>query len=169
MNSALTALDSKLEGASTVQLVIGGGGAMVLAHGFPLATSDIDGIPKGITFEKLDPLVKEIAREQDLPPDWLNPYFSSFSHTLPPDYGSRLIQVFRGERLEVLALGKEEMLIMKCFAHRKKDVGHSRALVRGGADLDFVATQIEALLAKGILGAQAARDFFEEILELEGK
>ncbi|MBC7691721.1 MAG: hypothetical protein H7222_08110 [Methylotenera sp.] len=152
-----------------VTLIMGGGGAMVLAHHFPLGTTDIDAIPKGISIEELDPLVKLIAEQEKLPFDWLNPYFSTFSHTLPPDYGTRLIQVLETPSLEVLALGREEMLIMKCFAHRRKDVGHARALVRSGADLEQVEARIEELRKKGIRDSAEALDFLQEILELEGQ
>lgn len=148
-----------------VSLIMGGGGAMILAHGFPLGTTDIDAVAKGMELEELDPLVKQVAVEQGIAFDWLNPYFSTFVHTLPSDYGNRLIEVFRGRRVKVLALGKEEMLIMKCFAHRQKDVGHAKQLIKKGADLDRVETQIENLKKKGIHGATEALDFLDDILE----
>jgi hypothetical protein len=49
MLKALLALDRKLN--KKVTLIVGGGGAMILAHEFPLATSDIDAIPKGMEFQ----------------------------------------------------------------------------------------------------------------------
>lgn len=163
MLSALRALDVRLDGPVT--LIIGGGGAMILAHGFPLSTSDIDAFPKKMEIAQLDVFVKEVARAEHLPPDWLNPYFSSFTHTLPSDYSDRLILVFEGKRIEALALGKEEMLIMKCFAHRQKDVGHARALIKKGADIGFVESHIEKLKQKGIPGCEAALDFLDELIE----
>jgi len=163
MEAALRALDQKL--STPLTLIIGGGGAMILAHGYPLGTSDIDSVPKGMEIQALDALVKEIARAEGLPPDWLNPYFSSFTHTLPSDYGNRLIEVFSGKRLKALALGKNEMLIMKCFARRTKDVGHAKALIRGGADIDFVESHLESLREKGIRGAAEALDFLDELYE----
>jgi aryl carrier-like protein len=95
----------------------------------------------------------------------LNPYCATFSHTLPSDYGNRLICVFQGERIEVLALGREEMLIMKCFAHRQKDVGHAKALIQAGADADRVFEHIEQLRKKGIPLADKAQDFLEDVME----
>lgn len=163
MRAALAALDSELD--TSVTLIVGGGGAMILAHGFPLATSDIDAFPKKMEIAALDALVKKVAQKERLPSDWLNPYFSSFTHTLPSDYADRLIEVFRGRYLEAFALGKEEMLIMKCFAHRQKDVGHARALLKRGADVDFVESHIEKLREKGIPGAEAALDFLDELNE----
>lgn len=164
MKKALARLD-ELIGRDEVQLVVGGGGAMILAHGFPLGTTDIDAVPRGMDISEIDPLIKQIAEEQKIPHDWLNPYFSTFIHTLPSDYGSRLIEVFRGKRLVARALGKEEMLIMKCFAHRQKDVGHAKALIRGGANLKVVEAQMDLLKKKGIRGADDAVDFLDEVLE----
>lgn len=140
---------------------------MILAHQFPLATSDIDAVPRGIDFSEIDALVKKVALDLGLPADWMNPYFSTFSYTLPEDYSKRLIPAFEGNFLTVLALGKEEMLIMKCFAHRPKDIGHGRQLVRLGADLKMVEKQIEWLQEKGIKEADRALDFFDELREGE--
>ena len=163
MRKALQRLDELLPQATT--LIMGGGGAMILAHGFPLGTTDIDAIPKGMEVAALDVLTKQIAQELNLPFDWLNPYFSTFAFTLPSDYGSRLIEVFKGARLRVQALGREEMLIMKCFAHRPKDVGHAKTLIKKGADLKQVEAHIESLLQRGIPGAQAALDFLQDVVE----
>ena len=163
MIKALTRLDELL--ARQVTLIMGGGGAMILAHNFPLGTTDIDAIPKsGCEAHELDPLVKKIAQEQGLPGDWLNPYFSTFAHTLPQDYHTRTIQVFSGQHLIVHALGREEMLLMKCYAHRQKDVGHAKTLIKAGANIEFVEDQIEHLRKKGIPHSQAALDFLDDVL-----
>lgn len=163
MKSAFEALDKKLP--KNVTLIMGGGGAMILAHHYPLATSDVDAIPKGMEIYEFDSYVKIVAKELHLPGDWLNPYFSTFSHTLPDDYSSRLVRVFTGKKLAVDSLGKEEMLIMKCFAHREKDVGHAKQLVKLGVNLKLVERQIEALIAKKIPQAQEAIEFLDDILE----
>lgn len=165
MKAALARLDQILE--EPLELIIGGGGAMVLAHDYPLATLDIDAIPKPMEIAKLDILVKQIASELELPTDWLNPYFSTFSFTLPDDYGTRLIEVFRGDKLFARALGKEDLLVLKCFAHRAKDVGHARKLIRNGADTDFVYDHLQFLKERHIPGTEAAIEFLEEILDSE--
>ncbi len=161
MISALGRLDEILP--KPIQIIIGGGGSMILAHQFPLATSDIDFIPKGIELVELDPLIKQVAKEMNLAPDWLNPWFSTFVYTLPSDYAKRLISVFKGMRLEALALGATDMLIMKCFAHRQKDVGHAKALFKAGADKKFVRDHIEKLQEKRIPQAESALDFLDDI------
>ncbi len=167
MRQALQRLSELLD--RPVTLILGGGGAMILAHHFPLSTLDLDAVPKGIELHELDQWVKQVAREQNLASDWLNPYFGIFVHTLPQDYAQRLIQVFAQGNLTVQALGKEEMLIMKCFAHRQKDVGHARALIRKGANAEFVEKQIQSLLKKKIPQAQEALDFLYDVLDQEGE
>jgi hypothetical protein len=164
MEKALRSLDSKLE--RPIRLIIGGGGAMILAYQFPLATTDIDGIPgAGMSAEDLDPIVKKVAEELNLPKDWLNPYYVTFTHVLPQDYSTRLHLVFEFKNLKVEALSKDDLLIMKCFAGRLKDQPHIKALVRAGANIKFAENHIETLKAKGIPGAEKALDFLDEVLD----
>ncbi len=56
------------------------------------------------------------------------------------------------------------MLIMKCFAHRQKDVGHAKALIKLGANIDFVESQMADLLERGIPGSDLALEFFDEVI-----
>lgn len=170
MQSALQLLDKKWGKKNSHQklvMMMGGGGAMILAHGFPRGTTDIDAIAKDVAPDQLGQLIHEVATELQLEPDWLNPYFSTFSHTLPTDYAERLVTVYDGPHLRVDALGKEDLLIMKCFAHRTKDIPHARALIRAKADLKIVENRLEELLKKKIPGAQAAIDFLQETLDAE--
>lgn len=162
MLQAFECLDRKL--GKKVRLIVGGGGAMLLAHRFPLATADVDAVPAtGVTIEELDPLIKEVAAELSLPVDWLNPYYSTFAHVLPADYGTRLVNVSALKWLSVDALSKEDLLIMKCFAARQKDVIHARALVKQKADLDLVRGHIESLISRKIPGSERAEKFLSEI------
>ncbi len=162
MLQALTALDRRLD--RSVRLIVGGGGAMLLAHHFALSTADIDAVPaSGMTILELEPLIQEVARELSLAPDWLNPYYSTFAHVLPSDYGSRLVGIGSFLHLKVDALSKDDLLIMKCFAARQKDVVHARVLVRQGARTDFARAHIGTLDKKRIPGAPRALRFLEDI------
>src|SRR5690348_7735574 len=108
MEKALHKLSEKI--SRPTRIIIGGGGAMLLAHQFPLATTDIDGIPaEGLSIDQLDSLVKQVAKELNLPSDWLNPFYVTFTHVLPSDYGSRLIRVFNFSPLVIEALSKEDL------------------------------------------------------------
>lgn len=164
--TAFAKLDARLP--RPVRLVLGGGTAMILAHGHPAATSDADVFPVGGTLQEITPYAEKVAKELDLEPDWLNPWFTTFTHVLPSDYASRLIRVFDGERLSVDALGAEDLLVMKLFAGRDKDRPHTIRLLRQAKDLDLVDRQLALLGDKRIKGAQAAADLFDDLRERLG-
>lgn len=157
------ALDKKL--SSPLNLIVGGAGALILAYQHHLGTSDIDAVPykTALSLSEVDRLVKEIAKEFNLSPDWLNPYFQTFSHVLPKSYGERLILTFSGKYLQVYALGPEDLLILKCFAGREKDIGHVRLLMKVCKNLNFVSDHLQKLLDEKVPKAQEACDFFDTI------
>lgn len=165
MLRAFSSLEKRLK--QKANLLLGGGGAMVLAYDFPLATLDLDALFFQCEVSEADVFseIQEVAAELDLPKDWLNPYFGTFLYTLPPDYHERLIKVFNGKKLSVHALGLEDLLILKCFAGREKDIGHARALVKKGADVSFVEKHIHGLMDRHIPKAQEANDFLSDILD----
>jgi len=163
MLEAFKALDEAL--GSTTRLIIGGGGAMILAHHFRLGTADVDGIAVGVDPAEFDSCVKKVAKKLSLPGDWLNPYYSTFTHVLPQDYGSRLLLVCEFSKLKVLALSKEDLLIMKCFAGRQKDILHAKALIKQGANLKLVEGQLEWLKERRIPGTDNAMTFLDDILD----
>jgi len=172
MEKALEVLDQKLDDAhhAGVNLLIGGGGAFALAYRIPIQTADIDGIlfRSRIPLSELDPLVKETGKVLNISPDWLNPYFGTFLHSLPPDYSTRLKVVFRGKALTVHALGMTDLLIMKCFAGREKDLPHAKVLIRKGADTAFAHAHIEKLIEKKIPSAPKALEFLLDAEEQVG-
>lgn len=169
--AAFEALDKKLP--KPVKMLMGGGAAMILAHGFALATFDVDAIPyqTSLPLGEIDKFAKEVAHEKHFSPHWMNPYFSNFTYVLPSDYQKRLIKVFQGEKLEIYALSKMDLLILKCFAGREKDIGHTQALMKNMnvKELKTVESHIETLLEKKIPGTQKALDFLYEIKEMLGK
>ncbi|HSN90666.1 MAG TPA: DUF6036 family nucleotidyltransferase [Anaeromyxobacteraceae bacterium] len=161
LRAAFEELDRTLD--RPVSLVVGGGTAMMLAHGMPVRTADVDAYPRDASFEEIQPAVRAVARRLGLAPDWVNPHFETFAHVLPADYGRRLRPVFAGERLAVEALGVEDLLVMKCFAGREKDVGHARALLRRGPDLALVERRLHELAERRVKGAQEALDFLDDL------
>jgi hypothetical protein len=161
LRTAFAALDRLLD--RPITLIVGGGTAMLLAYRLPVRTTDVDAYPREARLEEIQPAIRAVAREHGLAPDWINPHFETFAYVLPPDYGARLRPIHEGERLEVMALGVEDLLVMKCFAGREKDVGHARALLKRGPDLGIVERRIHELLEKGVRGAQDALDFLDDL------
>lgn len=168
MRSALGQLDRLMQEAA--RLVVGGGAAMVLAYDHPLATQDVDAFAAsgGLRLADLDALARQVARELDIEPDWLNAHFETFTGVLPVDYASRLRRIFTGKHLQVDALGPEDLLIMKCFAGRDKDRPHARRLIRIAADLGIVDRRLSELQDKRYPGAARAADFFDDLRDEAG-
>lgn len=165
MKIALKELDLLLDRKLT--LIVGGGGAMLLAHSFPLTTFDIDAVPKGLSTIELSALAAKVGRKLNISPDWLNTWYSSFTYVLPTDYEDRLVSVFKGQHLTVLALGAIDLLVMKVFAGRQKDIPHVRALIRAGADTDMVFDRIDELAKKKIPNTTKAARFLETVIDME--
>ncbi|MBN1283452.1 MAG: hypothetical protein JXA24_06755 [Proteobacteria bacterium] len=163
MMEAFKALDAKL--TTPLTMLVGGGAAMLLAHGVPLATHDIDGVPldSQVSPAEVERMVREVAAELRISPHWYNDYFKTFTFSLPPNFRERLVKVFKGRFLTVKALGALDLLVMKCMAGREKDIGHARALVRRGADWREAEAHIDRLAQKGIPGAAEAMRFLEDL------
>ncbi len=152
------------------RIIVGGGAALVAAHGIPVVTEDVDGVPDKTTLElsEIKSAIREVGRKLKLSQAWLNDYFSPYLFVLPSDYGSRLIPLFKGKNLEVDALGREDLLLMKCFAGREKDIPHARALIRKGVDLKLVDRRLQELLEKKLPSARQAADLFDDLCDEMG-
>ena len=168
MRKALQLLDARM--TDTAHLVIGGGAAMVLVYQHPIATQDVDAFAaKGsVRLGALDALAKEVAVELGLEPDWLNGHFETFTGVLAADYATRLRPVLKGRRLQVDALGPEDLLLMKCFAGRDKDRPHARRLIRIAKDLDVVDRQLAHLSSRRYPGADKAADYYDDLRDEAG-
>ena len=168
MLKALGTLDVRVP--EPLQLLIGGGAAFVLGHQITLATQDIDAVPykSKLSAADLDPHVKAVAQTLKIPSDWLNPYYGTFTYSLPKDYGNRLVTVFEGKKIRAVALGKEDLLIMKCFAGREKDMPHAGQLLKKGVNIPLVREHLHQCLREKLPRAQEACDFFYDLCEQLG-
>jgi len=163
MLKAFKKLDVSL--ATPTRIILGGGAAMIAAYDIPISTLDVDGVPDkySLPLAEFKDKVRAVGRALDIPQDWLNDYFATFLFVLPSDYETRLVPFYRGKHLNVSALGKEELIIMKCFAGREKDIPHIRALLRKGADVQTVDARLQELLEKKTPGGQKAADLFDDL------
>lgn len=168
---ALEKLDDLLikESHGPMTLIVGGGGAMILAHGFAGKTKDIDAVAKGRSdLMEIDAETKVVAQQLKIEPDWLNPYFSTFIHYLPKDYGSRLLKIYDGVALHVIGLGAEDLLIMKFMADRDKDQKHIRHLIKRGAQIEVVEERLIELEKQKVTKAKEALARFYETCDEMG-
>jgi hypothetical protein len=168
MRRALELLDQRA--SADARLVIGGGAAMILAYQHTIATQDVDAFAAkgGLRIADLDLMARAVADELDIEPGWLNSHFETFTAVLPADYASRLRLVYQGKHLQIDALGPEDLLIMKCFAARDKDLPHARKLIRVATELAVVDRQLEYLVSRNYPGAVRAVDFFDDLRDEAG-
>jgi hypothetical protein len=96
LEAAFRALDARLVRPAT--LIVGGGTAMMLAHGLPARTADVVAYPARGRLDDIASQLRAVARELGLAPDWVNPHYETLAHVLPADYGKRLREVFAGAR-----------------------------------------------------------------------
>lgn len=163
MMEAFQRLDQRLKAPTRV--IVGGGAALVAAYDIPISTRDVDGVPDRGSMElsEFKEEVRAVGRDLQIDQDWLNDYFSTFLFVLPADYGGRLVAIYKGRNLEAAALGKEDLILMKCFAGRERDIPHVKALIRKGADLQLIDRRLQELVQKRVPGAQKAADFFDDL------
>jgi hypothetical protein len=143
---------------------------MVLAYQHPVATQDVDAFAAkgGLRMAELEAMARSVAEQLQIEPDWLNAHFETFTAVLPRDYASRLRSVFEGAHVRVDALGPEDLLVMKCFAGRDKDLPHARKLLHAAKDLSVVDKQLEYLIERRYPGAERAADYFDDLRDEAG-
>lgn len=146
-----------------VHLLVGGAGAIVGTFEYPDSTTDVDAIPLSGENPQLEPIIKEIAQEFRLAPDWMNPHYKTFTIYLPEDYRSRLVVIHQDGNLLVQALGTEELLIMKFMAGRQKDRSHIKFLLAQNPDLAIVENRLSELAKIWKKEGSHAIDMFDEM------
>lgn len=167
LQKILEALAVRLEGSSKkVTLLVGGAGALVGCYNYKEKTTDVDALPLGSSLDEISVELKQIADDFQLPADWLNPHFSTFTLYLPSDYKKRCRRFFEAPALAVDALGPEDLMIMKLMAGRTKDQSHIRFLMKQKPlDLSVVENRLNELVALFPREAKKALDLFDDIQE----
>jgi len=118
---ALRELDEQL--SSPLDVILIGGAAMILHFGASRATRDIDVLVLRGDLTELRRAVKVVARDRELPEDWMSDAAKGFADILPPDFYHRLAPLtFPFRRLRLYALGRPEQVAMKIVALREQDL-----------------------------------------------
>lgn len=149
-----------------VKLVIGGGASMLLAHGFPGKTYDVDAIPTNLHFDEIKDLAEDVSKILKIGHDWLNPYFQAYTIYLPSDSKKRMSVIYSGKHLIVESLGIEDVLIMKLMAGRSKDRAHIKHLLKMNPHLPIVEDRLHELKSKNLYSklVNKALDLLDEEL-----
>jgi hypothetical protein len=111
---ALTRLGELCTGAAIkAEIAIYGGTVMMIAYNCRQATKDVDAIfhPVGA----MEPLIRQVAAELELPTDWMNSGVKTFVGQREARVGFRQLQI---PGLVITRPSPEYLLAMKCLAAR---------------------------------------------------
>jgi len=155
------------ERGQTLELILVGGAAMVLAYQARLSTRDVDIVimaPRGAE-SQVRQLAKQIAAERDWPEDWLNDAAKGYMVGL--SLGEVLIAV---PGLKAYAPSVAQLLAMKLSAWRDDlDIADARCLlqvlVADGQDREMLWKSVEPYLVRGdeLTAQYAFQDLWEAL------
>jgi Nucleotidyltransferase of unknown function (DUF6036) len=81
----------------------------------------------------------------DLTPGWLNGSIQIYLDVLPPDYKARLITLPARGKLHIALLHRQDIIVMKLFAGRPRDLTDIVALRPTSQELQFVRGELPRL------------------------
>ena len=141
--AALRRLGSELRDPAT--LTLGGSAALLLTGALDRATNDGDVVESKPDFPALLDAVRRVQVVEQAPPGWLNTSVQSYTHVLPADYRTRLVAFGRMGRLDVLLLGRADVVLMKVYAGRPRDLQDLLAVRATEAELGHAEHRIPAI------------------------
>jgi len=157
----LKCLDERLEQRET--LVVCGGFALLLAYGGSRATMDIDVIAPIPLNNHLREKVEDIAREFDDDSQWLNDASKGFVDYLLPDWEQRLVPIdLSFKLLELLVVGRVDLIMMKLRAARPKDLADVQELKITQTEADFILNKLNYIASFDAKTAHTVQLILEE-------
>jgi hypothetical protein len=127
------------------RVVIAGAGALVLGGQLKRATTDCDVVLAQPDMGQLQEHIHAVAERLGLVGGWLNGSAQTYVEILPTDYESRLHSLPAYGRLQVLVLDRQDVLVMKLFAGRPRDLADVTALAPTSAEFAFARAQLPRL------------------------
>ncbi len=140
---ALQTLGKRVRGRT--EIVLGGAGALMLTGQLSRVTDDGDVLRSHPDLGKLQEDIRAVADALDLPAGWLNGSIQAYLDILPPDYESRLITLPPWGKLHVAVVHRKDVIVMKLFAGRPRDMVDVIALNPSVDELQFVCEHIPRL------------------------
>ena len=138
-----------------VSLVLGGSAALILHDQLRRPTNDGDVVASEPGLGELQKIIRDVADIRGLPPGWLNGSIQSYTHVLPRDYRARLIRLPAFGRLSVALLHRQDVVLMKVYGQRPRDIDDLNTLQPTREELAFVRAHIPRIAARE---ADKARD-----------
>lgn len=140
LRAALLRLGRTLRERASITL--GGSAALLLTGALDRLTDDGDVVESSVDFTRLVDAIREVEAVEQAPPGWLNTSIQSYTHILPPDYRARLVRLPPMGQLDVALLGRSDVLLMKAYATRPRDLQDILDVVPTAEDLAFIERHI---------------------------
>ncbi len=129
-----------------MEITIGGGAALILAHGGNRQTGDIDALLSTPPLdEHLRKLISQVAEEEELPEGWLNDASKGFLEVLGEGFLERRILIRSFVKLTVYCLSRQDLILMKLFAMRATDLEDLKFLDPTEEELSYVQGELERI------------------------
>lgn len=126
-------------------LVIGGSAALLLREELTRVTTDCDVMRATPDMGALQEAIRVVADRFDLAGGWLNGSAQTYAEILPPDFEGRLHTLPIFGLLRVALLSRQDVLVMKLYAARPRDIADMALLVPTAGELQFALTQLPHL------------------------
>jgi hypothetical protein len=143
LKEAFAALGERMH--QPTRVLIGGSGALILGGELNRATTDCDVLYSQPDMGQLQSDIRTVAESCGLPSGWLNGSAQTYTEILPPDYKSRLHSLRPFGRLQVMVLHRQDVLVMKLYAGRPRDLADIAALAVTDTELEFARGQLARL------------------------
>jgi hypothetical protein len=134
--AALTRLGSTLR--EPASLTLGGSAALLLTGMLDRLTDDGDVVESSVDFGRLLDAVRTVEVVEQTPSGWLNTSIQAYTHVLPDDFRTRLVRLPLLQQLDVSVLGRSDVILMKVYAHRPRDLQDLLAVTPTPEELAFV-------------------------------
>lgn len=158
--AALDALGKRA--TKPVSLVLGGSSALILGSTLRRSTDDGDVVTSTPGLDQLQALIRDVADREHLPPGWLNGSIQSYTYLLPPDYLERLTTLPPFHQLTVSLLSRLDVLLMKVYGLRPRDVQDLQALAPTPSEILFVRRHLPRIAEREPEKASTMRAFLDE-------
>ena len=129
-------------------LTIGGSSALLLTGALDRVTDDCDVVESSVDFSRLLESIRRVETVDHAPPGWLNTSIQVHLDALPPKYRERLVALPRMGQLAVSLLSRADVLAMKLYAGRPRDVQDILLVAPTPVELAFMETDIARVAAK---------------------
>ncbi len=130
---------------SDTRIILAGSVALMLQQQLRRVTKDGDVIEAHPDFGTLRDALRSVAAQEGIPDHWLNDSARAYLEVLPPDFRTRLRELGPFGRLRVALVSRRDAIVMKCFAHRAKDLLDLQEMAPTAKEIGFVLEHVARL------------------------